>query len=93
MQYDHVMRRCQRIEQAARAAVDATPNKRRAALEALRIELDTKLPEGHTPQIDRDSVLSRLKAGESQSSIALDLDVHRSSIHKIAKSAGLLTPK
>lgn len=81
------MRRAARIEQAARAVVDAKPRARAEAIEALRRELDTHLPEGHTPQLDRDAVIARLRNSESQSSIADDLNVTKTSIWRIAKAA------
>lgn len=65
--------------------------KRTAAIDALRAELDTTLNVGHIPQLDRDAVIARLQAGESQSSIALDLDVTRSAIWKIAQSIRALS--
>lgn len=89
---DHItMRRAQRIEQAAQAVVDAPRNKRTAAIDALRLILNERRPCGHQPQLDRASVIARLQAGESQASIAHDLDVTRTSIWRIAKAIGLST--
>lgn len=88
------MRRSQRIEQAAQAVVNASPKQRAAAIEALRKALSIVPQPGHQLEIDRAAVIERLKRGESCSSIASSIGVHRSSIwriHRDAIKAGQIT--